>query len=533
MSTYRTLIKVGEFLFETGKSLFAETDLGKLLPLAMDKIIEQTKAQRGMIVVYSPAGELLFQVARDHHQKDIAQPEAQISTTIVNRVRESGRYVVIENALENPLADKSQSIHRLGILSVAGAPLRHEGEFLGVIYIDNRDVTAVFDDETGKLLSMFAELISMAVKNALKHHRSELERQRLEAEAAKTVLKLQQQSERLRQLKEQLAQSEGYDEIKGLKSIAMLEVCNQIEKVASTDSSVLIIGETGTGKELIARELHRKSARAKQPFDTLNCAAQSNEDLQMSELFGHKKGAFTGAVEDRMGYFETADGGTVFLDEIAKSSRPFQTKLLRVLETGEFNRVGETKTRKTNVRIISAAGPDLPELIKRGEFYPDLYYRLESFVIHLPPLRERREDILEIAEHFLQYFAREHGRNVRAFSNEVRELLLIYSWPGNVRELRNAVNSAVISADGEIIQIKDLPSALQKAGSENNPEVNESTYKQAKRKTIDKFDREFLVDLLTKTNGNVAEAARCAGMDKSNLSKKLHRLRINAKDFEK
>jgi len=516
MSSHRTLIKVGEFLFETGKALFAETDLGKLLPLAMDKVIEQTKAQRGMIVVYSPQGELLFQVARDHHRKDIAQPEAQISTTIVNQVRETGRYVVIENALENPLADKSQSIHRLGILSVAGAPLRHEGEFLGVIYVDNRDVTAVFDDETGKLLSEFADLISVAVKNAI-------ERRRLETE----TVQLRKQIERRRHLEELLAQSEGYDEFKGLKSLAMLEAVKRIENVAGTESAVLILGETGTGKDLVARVLHQKSKRHKQLFKPLNCAAFVNPELLISDLFGHCKGAFTGAEKDKAGYFEIADGGTIFLDEITKSSLKFQMLLLRVLETGEYSRLGETVVRQADVRIISAANPNLQQLIEKGELLQDLYFRLAKFTIHIPPLRERREDIMELAEYFLQKFSQEHGRKVKAFDEKARELLLAYHWPGNVRELMNVVNDAVISAEGEIIYAEDLPISLPEEAAPNDPE--ELNFQRAKQN----FEREHIIKALIITGGHVTKAAALCGMDKSNLIQKMKKYGIKAEDFKK
>ncbi len=520
MSSYRTLIKVGEFLFAAGKSLFAETDLGKLLPLAMDKVIEYTNAQHGMIIVYSPEGELLFQVARDHHHKDIEQPEKEFSTTIVQRVRESGQPVVIEDALEDPSVNKKLSTLRIGILSAAGAPLRHEGEFLGVIYIDNREVKAAFDDETGILLSEFAELISVAVKNALKL-------QRVESEAAQTKLKLRDEMKYRRQLEERLAKSEGYDEIIGLKSMAMLEACNQIEKVADTESSVLIIGETGTGKGLIAQTLHRKSRRAAQRFISLNCAALP-EELLFSELFGHVKGAFTGAIADQAGYFETADGGTIFLDEIAKSTLKFQTQLLRVLESNEFNYLGQPgKIRKTDVRIISAAGPNLQELIKKGEFYPDLYYRLAQFVIRIPPLRERREDLPELAHHFLQHFAEKEKKPVRSFSAEALELLLRHDWPGNVRELRNAVSSAVISAEDETIGAEDLdlPDPFYP------PPPPEWNYRLLKKQNIEDFDQTFFRKILRETQGHVTKAAELAGMDKKNFIQKLKLYKINWKDF--
>ncbi len=524
MSSYRTIIKVGEFLFEAGKALFAETDISKLLPLAMDKVIEYAKAQRGMIIIYGERGDLLFQTARDHRRQDIPQPEAETSSTIIQRVRQEGQTVVLKNALEDPNFKGSTSIPRLRLLSVACAPLHHEGEIFGAIYIDNRDLTALFDEETGALLGEFAELISVAVKNAL-------ERRRLEFEASQKNLKLHYQNVRRQQLEEQLAHTEGYDEIKGLKSLVMLEVFHQIEKVAGTNSSVLIMGETGTGKELVARVLHRKSKRAEQMFVTLNCAAFLNEELLISELFGHVKGAFTGAEKDRAGHFETADGGTIFLDEIAKSSPKFQALLLRVLETGEFQRLGETSVRHADVRILSAASPNLTELRQSGAFLSDLYFRLESFVMSLPVLRERREDLEELADYFLKNFAHEHQRRVQAFSAEARELLAAYHWPGNVRELRNAVNRAVILADGETIQAEDLPIMLQAAPAAAATSAGESNFMLAKQKVIEDFEQEFLRARLRETQGNISEAARRSGMHKKNFIEKMKQYEMKREDF--
>ncbi len=517
MSSYRTL-------FEIGKSLVAETDIGKLLPLAMDKVIEQTHAERGMIMVYGKNGELLSETARHLNKQDLDKPEFEVSKTIIESVRQSGTYVVIKNALDDSRFSASASIGRLRLLSVACAPLRTDDETFGFIYIDNRELTGVFDENTGKLLNEFADLIAVAIKNAL-------ERRRLETETSQQNLKLIHEMQRRRELEERLAKSEGYEEIKGLKSLAMLNVCNQVDKVADTNSPVLIIGETGTGKELVARVLHRKSKRSEQPFVALNCAALPGEDLLISELYGHAKSAFTGADKDRLGYFETADGSTIFLDEIAKSSLKFQAKLLRVLESGEFSRLGETKVRTSDVRIISAAGHNLPELMNKGEFFPDLYYRLESFVIRVPALRERREDILEIAEYFLRHFAETHGRRASVFSDEASELLLGYHWPGNVRELRNAINRAVILADGEIIQAEDLSSELQIVSSRPVSKPSGENFNQAKQGLIEKFEREFIAARLRESNGNVSEAARRAGMHKKNFIQKMQQYGMRREEF--
>jgi Nif-specific regulatory protein len=509
MSSYRTL-------FEIGKALIAESDIDKLLPQAMDRVIEQTNAERGLIIVYGDGEEIEFQAARRLEKKNLDHPDFEISRTIIQKVRATGQPVVVQNALGDPQFEQSESVRGLRLLSVACAPLCAQNEVFGVVYIDNRDVAAVFDVETGNLLRDFSDLIALAVKNALDQRQKDL--------------KLRDQIDRRRQLEEKLARSEGYDEIKGLKSLAMLEVCNQIEKVAGTNSPVLIIGETGTGKELMARTIYRKSLHREQPLVTLNCAALPNEDLLVSELFGHVKGAFTGADKDKEGYFETANGGTIFLDEIAKSTLKFQRQLLRVLETGDFNRLGETKTRKTAVRMISAASPDLPDLMKKGEFYPDLYYRLESFVIHAPPLRDRGEDILEIAEYFLKTFAGEHKKNVEALSEKARGLLLTYRWPGNVRELRNAVNRAVILAENALIRAEDLPAALQEVPMAPDP-VGEINFTLAKSRAIEKFEREFISARLRETQGNISEAARRTGMHKKNFIQKMQLYGIKREDF--
>ncbi|NUO78806.1 sigma 54-interacting transcriptional regulator [candidate division KSB1 bacterium] len=513
MSTYRTL-------FEIGKALIEETDFNKLLPLLMDKIIEQTKAERGMIIVHDDAKELKFETARHLGKSDIEHPEFQVSKTVIAKVQQSGKYEVIPNARADPEFDASKSVRRIGLLSVACAPLRSEGKGFGVIYIDNPHEAGRFDDATGRLLNEVGELIVGALKNAL------LQRTR----EAQTIRKLELQSELLRRLQEQLAASEGFGEIKGICSPAMLEVFNVIMKAAPTEAPVLIVGETGTGKELVARALHKHSLRREQAFVRLNCAALA-ENLLESELFGHLKGAFTGADKDKMGYFETADGGTIFLDEIAKSSAHFQTKLLDVLQSGEFRRVGETEAtpRKADVRIIAAAGPNLRELIAQDKFYLDLFHRLKVVEIFVPPLRERHEDIAELADFFLARYAARYKKKIRALSSEIHELLLRHHWPGNVRELEHALEHAVIHLDGEIIAAQDLPRDVLQPASHTTEAREALPYAKAK----ESCERDYFTRLLRKTNGIVAEAARLAVMDKSNLSKKLRSLGINPKDFEK
>jgi len=495
-------------LFEISKALVAETDLNKLLPLAMDKVIEQTHAERGLIIVYGEEDELIFEAARQLSQKDLAKPEFEISKTIIQSVRESGRPIVIKNALDDPRLDASVSIPRLRLLSVACAPLRAEEKIFGVIYIDNRNLAAIFDESTGKLLSEFAELISVAVRNALERHRL-LARQR--------------------ELQAELAEQQGYGSLLG-RSPAMLEVFKMIDKVAPAEATVLITGETGSGKELVARELHRKSRRCDREFVALNCAALP-ENLLESELFGHEKGAFTGADRKRRGQVESAHGGTLFLDEIGEMSVALQAKLLRLLQSGEYKPLGSEAARKAEVRVLAATNRDLRRRIAEGYFREDLFYRLNVIEIKVPPLRGRGEDVLLMAEYFLARFARQSSRPVKSFSEEARAMLLQYNFPGNVRELENLVQRAVVLTEGDLIQPEDLPLTLAEAPAIADTNASETNFNLAKQRLLSNFEKEFLSNLLTATHGNVSEAARRAGMYKANLIQKMQQHGLKREDF--
>jgi transcriptional regulator with GAF, ATPase, and Fis domain len=304
-------------------------------------------------------------------------------------------------------------------------------------------------------------------------------------------------------------------------------VLSRISKVAPTDSTVLITGETGTGKELIARAVHRRSQRSSRPFVSVNCAAIPR-DLLASELFGHEKGAFTGAIQRRLGRFELAEGGTIFLDEVGELPAATQIALLRVLQEREFERVGGTGTIRTNVRLIAATNRNLQTAIAAGIFRSDLYYRLNVFPVEVPPLRERREDIPLLVEYFIDRFARKAGKSIRGVSKKSLELLQSYSWPGNIRELQNVIERSVIVCDTETFSVDESWLSRQPPRSEpkSQPELS--------RKLANE-EKEMIEAALRKSGGRVSGPSGAAvklGIPGSTLDSKIRSLKIDKNSFK-
>jgi len=302
----------------------------------------------------------------------------------------------------------------------------------------------------------------------------------------------------------------------------MHAIMETITRVAPTNARILIMGENGTGKELVARKLHELSKRAAEPFIEVNCAAIP-EDLIESELFGHEKGAFTGAISQRIGKFELADGGTLFLDEVGDMSLSAQAKVLRVLQESAFERVGGTETKRVDVRVVAATNKDLHEEAGKGKFRDDLYYRLNVVPIRIPPLRERRSDIKLLAEYFLKEVAGELGRSPKKLAPDALGVLTDYAWPGNVRELRNLIERLCILTMGEVIRAEDLPplELLREEDVRKDP-FGLRTYQEFK----DFMEKEYLVKKLRENNGNVSRTARQLDMQRSNLYKKLEKYGI-------
>jgi len=330
-------------------------------------------------------------------------------------------------------------------------------------------------------------------------------------------------------LRQQLVDRFDFSEIVG-ENPHILKLFEEIKKVAPTDSTVLLCGETGTGKELFAKAIHAQSKRADRPFIPVDCSTFA-ESLLESELFGHVKGAFTGAIKDKAGVFEAADGGTFFLDEVANLDLGIQGKLLRAMETQEFKPVGSSRVKKSDVRIIAATNRDLKIMVDEGSFREDLFYRLNVFPVFIPPLRERRDDIPRLLYHFLRIYSRQTGKRIEGFSDDALEVLTAYDWPGNVRQLRNTVERLVILADERILDNRSLTDNWETKGPASRERIPETLeeLRSIKRDLLERefgqIERSFLQQALSAEKGNITQAARRVGMQRSNFSalmKKYH-----------
>jgi Nif-specific regulatory protein len=368
-------------------------------------------------------------------------------------------------------------------LSFVCAPVALHREVVGTLSIE---VIHKADRDFERLLKFLKVVASMISQGIRIHRLLETERRKLVAENA--------------QLRHELHQKYEFSNMVG-NSSPMRQMYEEMARVAGSNATVLIRGESGTGKELIASAIHYHSSRAKKPFIKVNCAALP-ETLIESELFGHERGSFTGAESRKKGRFETANGGTLFLDEIGELSPATQAKLLRVLQEREFDRVGGSDPVRVDVRVIAATNRNLETALEQGGFREDLYYRLNVFPIFIPPLRERRADILPLADHFAEKYAREHGKTIKRISTSAIDQLACYHWPGNVRELENTIERAVLIADGEVIHGHHLPPTLQTA------EATGTAISTSLGSAVARFERSLLEDALKTTRGNCAKAAR-------------------------
>jgi transcriptional regulator with GAF, ATPase, and Fis domain len=474
-------------LYEFSARLLEKHDLGDLLHALMDSVIEITSADKGFLILME-GDQVDVKVARNLKRENIADALSQLSDSIIAKVIETRRPVVISDAMNDDEFSSSQSIIKLKLTSVICVPLLEKGNLIGLIYVGNDSVVDLFQEETMRILTVFASQASLIISNALLMNELKIDNQQL--------------SRRLEEIH--------FGEIVGT-SRPMQEVFRKVDKVASTDISVLITGETGTGKELIAREIHRRSPRRDRPFVTINCGAIP-ENLLESELFGHVKGSFTGAVANKEGKFQSADGGTLFLDEIGEMPLNLQVKILRAIQERVVVRVGDTRAESIDIRILAATNRELEEEIRHARFREDLYYRLNVVNLHLPPLRERGEDIPVVARYLLSRYGKEYDTRVKGFSPNAAVAIRKYDWPGNIREMENRIKKAIILAEGNLIGPEDLglsgdalPSILSLAAAK------------------EKFQRDYINEVLALNNGNRTKTARDLGVDPRTIFRHLEK----------
>ena len=353
--------------------------------------------------------------------------------------------------------------------------------------------------------------------------------QRLEP-AIKNAIKNYELTKELESLKENVKHEYSFDHIISADG-KMQDVFKLVTKVLNNDITVLIHGESGTGKELIARAIHYNGKRKDKPFIVVNCASIPRELLE-SELFGHEKGSFTGAYQKKLGKFELANGGTIFLDEVGELEMMLQSKLLRVIQEREFERVGGTELIKTDVRIISATNRDLKLAVEKKEFREDLFYRLNSFPIVVPPLRQRKGDILVLAQAFLNNFNNKLGKNVKGFSKKAYKLIYDYNWPGNVREIENMIERCLIICEKDTIDIDDLPSHIRSAEPASNSDFSAALFSDDNIVPFEKLKEESIRHALKVTNGNIVEAAKKLQLGRATIYRLMEKYNIENRSFE-
>ncbi|MFT3699761.1 MAG: sigma 54-interacting transcriptional regulator [Kofleriaceae bacterium] len=474
-------------LYEFSDRLMHVRDLTELLDALMDAVIQITNADKGFLILAE--GETLdIKVARNLNRENIADAISQLSDSIIAKVVRSRKPVIISDAMHDDEFAAAKSVMHLKVSSVICVPLLDRGRLLGLIYVGNDSIRDLFQDETLRVLTVFASQAALIVSNALLLNELRIDNKRL--------------NERLEQFR--------FGEIVGT-SPPMQAVFRKVEKIAPTDISVLITGETGTGKELIAREIHNRSPRAGKPFITINCGAIP-ENLLESELFGHVKGAFTGAVSNKQGKFQAADGGTLFLDEIGEMPIELQVKILRALQERVVFRVGDTRPEACDIRILAATNRDLEKEIQGGRFREDLYYRLNVVNVELPPLRVRGDDITVIARYLISRYAREYDSKVKGLSPNAAVAIRKHNWPGNIRELENRIKKAIVLCDSTMIGPDDLDLT-----GDALPTI--LTLAEAK----DKFQRDYINEVLALNNGNRTKTARDLGVDPRTVFRHLEK----------
>lgn len=488
-------------LYSIQQKLSAELNIDQVLETIGEAIFELIpKATHIMIVLKEEDKRFEPVLFRSRTSGKGFKEKPKISRTVFSKVIKEKEAILAAYAPVD-IGD-SESIIGAHILSTMGVPLWKGDEIIGVLQVDNRDKPGMFDERDLELLTIFAGQASLSIVNARLFHKLKLAEQRLRKE------NIYLKSTEKRRI---------FQGIIG-ESPAMKQLFSQLEKVINTRVTVLIEGETGTGKELIASTIHYQSNRKDRLFVVQNCAALP-ENLLESELFGYKKGAFTGATSDKRGLFEIADGGTLFLDEIGELPLSLQGKLLRVLQEGEIRPLGAEKSVYVDVRIVAATNKNLEEEVKAGRFREDLYYRLKVFPIRVPPLRERRTDIPLLVNYFIEKYSKEYGKEIGGINDEAMRLLMIYNWPGNVRELENEIQRLVIQLEpAEIITPQHLSPKITSA---TVPYLKLKPKKGSLKDMMEEVEKWILIETLKECNWNKTQTAKVLGLTREGLHKKL------------
>lgn len=487
-----------QILLQTVVGAASAQDLQTFLTSAVDNVIEITQAERGILFTRGGSGELIPQVARDREGRTIEKPSG-ISRTIPQQVWDTRRAIYLLDTENRHETVQSRSVSIYHLRTVMCAPLRVGERLLGVLYVDSRAKSREYTATDMALFEAVANTLALTMENL----RAGQEAKRREEEKRRA---LERENELLRAALEKRRHLIG-------ACPAMKALYETVRKVAPTDATVLIQGESGTGKEAIAHVLHDLSPRSSGPFVVIEGSAIP-ETLLESELFGYEKGAFTGAAARKPGKFELAHGGTLFLDEIGELPPSLQAKLLRALEERTVMRVGGTDPLPVDVRLVAATHRNLEEMVRQGRFRQDLYFRLKVVTITVPPLRERGDDILLLAEFFLAEANATHHRSVRGFTPEAREILLRHRWNGNVRELKHRVEQAVILTENELLTPEDLD--LTREGGQIRP------LEEAR----DAFEKLYIVKALGHHESNVTRTARALGISRQHLQNLIRKHRI-------
>ena len=492
---FYTLIEINSLINSNYK------DVHSLLSLIMDSATRLSDAEASaLLLLDNKKKELFFEVALGEKGKEVKKFTVRVGEGIAGWVVQHNKSIIV-----NDLANDKRHLHKIGqevnytSRNMMAVPMRIKDKCIGVLQVINKKGVAGFVQEDIDWLEIFANQAAIAFVNA-----KYIEETQCEIKLLQDRLKTSDQ---------------GYHTII-TKSPVILEKLDIIDRAAKTDSSVLLLGESGVGKELFAEQVHLRSPRNAAPFIRVNCAALP-EGLLESELFGHVKGAFTNAVSTRQGRFEAADGGTIFLDEIGDLPLSLQAKILRVIQEKKFEKVGSDTTITVNVRIIAATNKDLEEQVQKNQFRSDLYYRLNVLPVNIPPLRQRPEDIPELANFFLDNFMKETKKQFAGFSQDALQALLSYSWPGNVRELQNCIERACVMGKNNWISKEDLFLNTPHPGSQD-VDINERNLKNA----LNVFKSSFIRKVLEENNWNQTEAAKVLAIQRTYLSKLIKELRI-------